>query len=100
MTEIEAEYWVKRLEDRAKIRLKYKPNYLYQEGKIFNFLVSNKEYLIAGSYNGKLMIWKRSNEKLYKQVSLTESPECGILCDDILIVAGSSLIYVYLVDDK
>ena len=48
----------------------------------------------------KLLIWGREDGKLIKSVSLNESIECGMIVGDLLIVAGQSIVWVFLIDES
>lgn len=48
----------------------------------------------------KLMIWGREDGELIKSMSLNESIECGMIVGDLLIVAGQSIVWVFMIDES
>ena len=99
LTEEEAERWLGKLEDRAKIRLRYKPAREYgQVGEIVQFVAASPRwpsYVFGGTSKMKVMIWDRQDGKVIKSVSVNESIECGMIVDDFLIATGQSVVWVF-----
>jgi hypothetical protein len=104
LTEEEAERWLGKLEGRAQIRLRYKPAQEYGHiGDIVHFVAASPRwpsYVFGGTSKMKVIIWDRDDGKLIKSVSLNESIECGMIIGDLLIVAGQSVVWVFLIDES